>query len=119
MFSRLDIDHSGSISYPELSEGLTSIASDVYLSLENMRDIMTNLDSAEVNDYQESEDSGDSEAFESRRKCKLKDSANFTADDFVLTCSDFKALCTSNLKEYLLRQSNNEVCGATDTARLF
>jgi hypothetical protein len=122
--SCFDIDHSGSISYPELSEGLTSIVPDIYLSLENMRDIMTNLDISQVKDSQQPEDSEsqrsrDSEAFESRRKFQLKDLANFTTDDFVLTHSDFRGLCTSNLKEYLLCQSNNEVCGAADTASLF
>jgi len=44
ILSNLDIDLFVSISFLEMSEGLTSMLPDIYLSFENMGDIMTNLE---------------------------------------------------------------------------
>ncbi len=44
ILSNLDIDLFVSISFLEMSEGLTSMLPNIYLSFENMGDIMTNLE---------------------------------------------------------------------------
>jgi len=81
IFTRLDADGSGTVGFFEMSDGLNGILPNIYLSLENLMDLQETLKPAE----------------------------EFSADGFELSHQEFRTVCVSHLKDYLLREAN-QVC---------